>query len=101
MAGSSKTKLSLQNIKGLRDRAVLWDTEVKGFGARGFDNGGGVSFILKTRINGRQRLITIGKLGSPWTPDTARKEALRIVSQGYHGVDEATEKRVRKIRGKV
>jgi hypothetical protein len=33
MAGNSRAKLSLQNIKGLRDRAVMWDTEVKGFGA--------------------------------------------------------------------
>jgi integrase len=101
MTENSKAKLSLQNIKGLRDRAVLWDTEVKGFGARGFGSGGGVSFILKKRINGRQRLITIGKLGSPWTPDTARKEALRIVSQGYQGVDESEEKRERKARGRL
>ena len=101
MTSKGKAKLSLQSIKGLRDRAVLWDTEVKGFGARGFGNGGGVSFIIKKRINGRQRLITIGKFGSPWTPETARKEALRIVSQSYHGVDEAKEKRARNVRGKL
>jgi len=34
MVANSKGRISLQNIRGLRDRAVLWDTEVKGFAAR-------------------------------------------------------------------
>ena len=33
---------------------------------------------MKTRVDGRQKWITIGKHGQPWNPDTARLEALNI-----------------------
>lgn len=35
--------------------------------------------MLKYRFQGRQRFYTIGKHGAPWTPDTARTEALRLL----------------------
>ena len=36
---------------------------------------------------GRQRLITIGRHGSPWAPDTARQEALRLLGEVARGGD--------------
>lgn len=63
----------------------LWDSDVKGFGVR--HQGGTPAYILKTRIHGRQRFISIGKHGSPWTAETARREALRLLAAAKHGED--------------
>jgi integrase len=62
-----------------------WDSELKGFGVR--CQGSIPSFMLKTRVNGRQRWMQIGKHGSPWTVETARREALRLLSAAQHGTD--------------
>ena len=43
--------------------------------------------------------MTIGKLGSPWTVDTARKEALRILAEAAAGRDAGAEKLERRARG--
>ena len=57
----------------------LWDADhrevVKGFGVRGQPNG--VFYCVRYRHRGKQRVISIGRHGSPWTPDTARAEAKR------------------------
>jgi integrase len=62
--------------------AILWDDEVKGFGLR-VSPGGSKSYVLNYRAGrGRsapQHRITIGKHGSPWTPELARREALRLL----------------------
>jgi len=75
--------------KSLVDRMTagdrLWDSDIKGFGVR--HQGGTPCYVLKTRIHGRQRFISIGKHGSPWTVETARREALRLLSAAQHGQD--------------
>jgi integrase len=43
--------------------------------------------VLKTRVNGRQRWFTIGEHGSPWTPDTARKQAVTLLGDLHRGID--------------
>jgi Arm DNA-binding domain len=72
---------------------ILWDTEVKGFGVR-VRNGGGKSYILHYRVGGGRaaalRKLTIGKHGSPWTPETARAEARRLLGEVAAGHDPAT-----------
>jgi len=69
---------------------ILWDTEIKGFGVRA-RRGGAKTYILHYRAGkGRAaplRKITIGKQGSPWTPETARIEAKRLVGQVASGGD--------------
>jgi integrase len=95
MAGA---KLTLTSVQALAPGTLLWDAQVKGFGAQGNRNGS-VSFVLKTRVNGRQRWVTIGKLGSPWTVDTARKEALRILAEAAAGRDAGAEKLERRAKG--
>ena len=50
-------------------------------------------YALKYRTSeGRQRWLTIGRHGAPWTPDTARDEARRILSEVAKGGDPASEK---------
>jgi integrase len=72
--------------------AVLWDEEIKGFGVRA-RTGGGKSYILHYRVGaGRSaplRKLTIGKHGSPWTPNTARTEAKRLLGVVASGQDPA------------
>ena len=51
------TNRSLDTIKVGK---VIWDEKLQGFGARKQSANGSISFILKTRIGGRQTIITIG-----------------------------------------
>jgi integrase len=79
--------------------AVLWDSEVKGFGVR-VRSGGTKTYVVHYRAGtGRGapiRKYTIGKHGSPWTPDTARDEAKRILGRVAKGEDPAGEKQAGK-----
>ncbi|NKB16262.1 MAG: integrase arm-type DNA-binding domain-containing protein, partial [Sphingomonadales bacterium] len=70
---------------------VVRDTEVKGFGARRQKDS--VSYFLKTRVKGRQKWLTIGLHGSPWTVEKARKEALRLLTEAHTGKDPSEAKR--------
>jgi integrase len=76
--------------------AILWDAEVKGFGVRA-RKGGGKSYILHYRVGGGRaaalRKLTIGKHGSPWTPETARGEAKRLLGEVAAGRDPARARR--------
>lgn len=74
---------------GDRDQFV-WDSETKGFGLKVTPKRRRV-YVLQTSLNGRLRRFTIGPHGSPWTPDGARKEALRLlvmIAQGKDPTDE-------------
>ncbi len=71
---------------------VLWDQEIRGFGIRA-RTGGAKTYILHYRAGtGRGaplRKLTIGKHGSPWTPDKARTEAKRLLGLIASGEDPA------------
>ncbi len=84
MANISK-RISNTVIQQLKPDQTVRDTEIKGFGVR--RRKGDPSYFLQTRINGRLRWVTIGTHGSPWTPASARKEALRLLSEIAAGVD--------------
>jgi integrase len=88
------TKRAVDGLAPAGDaEAVLWDTEVKGFGIRA-RSGGAKSYILHYRAGtGRGaalRKLTIGKHGSPWTPEMARAEAKRLLAEVAAGRDPAT-----------
>ena len=90
----STLKLIKRNVDSLRpaaNRFTIWDTDVSGFGLRLTPSGERV-YVLKYRLDGQQRWFTIGRHGSPWTPDGARKEAIRLLGEVARGLDPA-EKR--------
>ena len=85
------TKRAVDQLSaGDRDK-VLWDAEIKGFGVR-CRSSGAKHYLLKMRVGGRQRWLTIGRHGSPWTPDQARGEALRLLGLKSGGKDPASER---------
>lgn len=71
-------KISKRAVDALDD-GILWDTELRGFGVRARTTG--KTYVLKFRIDGKQRWHTIGRHGSPWTPELARREAKRILGE--------------------
>src|SRR3974390_3104808 len=72
---------------------MIWDSSVTGFGARR-QSSTAVSYVLFYRTSeGRQRWYTIGRHGAPWTPETAREEAKRLLGDVAHRADPAAEKR--------
>lgn len=83
------TKRVLDTLEPGDDQAVIWDTEVAGFGAR--FQGGAWRYVVKYRIGARQRWYSIGRHGAPWTPDTARGEARRLLGLVAGGVDPAAD----------
>lgn len=92
----SKTRVDAMS-KGQRN-AYLWDTDVKGFGLKVTPTGA-KSYVLQYRMGGREaktKRLTIGKHGSPWTPDTARAEASRLLTFVRQGVDPADVERERR-----
>jgi hypothetical protein len=82
-------------VDALGPGQVIWDDgkgSVLGFGARR-QKGEAVSYLIKYRTaDGRQRWLTIGRHGSPWTVETARKEALLVLAAVKKGEDPAGAK---------
>jgi integrase len=85
-------KITREAIDALPTNSVIWDTEVRGFGARRQRRD--AVYIVKYRNgDGAQRVITIGRHGAgEWMPDRARKEAIRLRGLARDGQDPA-EKR--------
>jgi integrase len=85
------TKRTVDQLLPGSGNLLLWDCDVKGFGVRCRTSGAKYYFV-KMRIGRRQRWITIGRHGSPWTPETARREALLLLGLRAAGKDPATER---------
>jgi integrase len=86
-------KITKSTVEKLGLNSVMWDSALSGFGARRQLRH--VHYLLRYRINGKQRFLTIGKHGM-WTPDTARTEAKRLLGLVASKVDPASE-RVRPV----
>ena len=85
------SKNTIGTIKSAGRDVFLWDDELRGFGLRTTPSGA-QSYVLQYRMGGREapsRRYTIGKHGSPWTPQTARKEAERLLIMVRQGIDPA------------
>ncbi len=86
------TKKYVDTTRPKDKETVYWDTELKGFGLR-VKPSGHKSYILQYRnAEGRSRKYTIGKHGSPWTPEEARRKAKSVLHIVDDGNDPATEK---------
>ena len=73
----------------------IFDTEVRGFGLKVTPAGRRV-YIIQYRLGGGRRQFarryTIGQHGSPWTVETARAEAKRVLGEVAGGIDPAAKR---------
>jgi Arm DNA-binding domain len=89
-------KIGLRDVRALEPGGIIWDAAVVGFGARR-QRSEAISYVLVYRTQeGRQRWHTIGRHGSPWTPDTARAEAQRLLGNVVTGADPAATKKTKR-----
>lgn len=77
-------------VEAIAPGQTLWDVELKGFAARCQRRDR--VYVLKYRMHGQQRWFTIGKHGSPWTAELARREAKRLLGLIASGQDPAVKK---------
>jgi integrase len=98
MASGKITQRSIDAMISSEADGFLWDSSIKGFGAK-FSKFGAVTYILQFRMGGREsrtRRYTIGSHGSPWTATTARLEAERLALQIAQGIDPAEAEKQRR-----
>jgi integrase len=74
-----------------KDREVLWDSDLAGFGVVAFPSGS-KSYVVQYRQNGRSRRVNLGKHGR-LTPDEARSEAKKLLGAVEGGADPIAQKR--------
>ncbi|KTE77642.1 tyrosine-type recombinase/integrase [Sphingopyxis sp. A083] len=92
------TKRAVDALPATGSQTFVWDTEVKGFGLK-VTPAGKRTYVFQYRTGGREtatQRVTIGEHGSPWSPDAARKEALRLsglVRQGGDPREDARQRR--------
>lgn len=74
------TNITVAAVKALRAGGRIRDSKVQGFQVRRQTENSRAIYSLAYRFNDRQKVITIGADGSPWTPDTARAQALKLLA---------------------
>lgn len=93
------TKSVIDKLEPKEKDYFLWDETLKGFGIKITPKGVKV-YIAQYRTAGGRRgtvkRVTIGKHGSPWTPDAARDEAKQILALVVQGEDPAENKRIQR-----
>src|ERR1700719_3891463 len=96
---SMQAKVTKRVVDGAPPRSAPYlvrDSEVKGF-VLVLTPAGAKSYAVDYRAgSGRgapKRRLTIGKHGSPWTPETARIEAKRLLAEVAAGRDPAMARR--------
>lgn len=84
-------RLTKTSVERLKPGQTLRDTEVIGFGVR--VRAKSRSYFIHKKVKGTDEWITIGRHGAPWTADTARKEAGRLLGEIAHGARPAEARR--------
>lgn len=75
--------------------AYYWDNKIGGFGIRVTPKGVR-SYVVQYRLPGQQsRRLTLGKHGSPWTPEQARSYAIDLLTEVRKGIDPVQVRRDR------
>jgi integrase len=93
---AARRRIGLRDVRGLQLGETIWDAAVPGFGARRQKSDAVAYVVFYRTADRRQRWHTIGRHGAPWTPDTAREEARRILGAVAKGTDPAAEKQARR-----
>ena len=94
MAKGRITKRAVDAAKPAERDTYLWDADLSGFGLKATPAGRKV-YLVQYRLGGRKgrtRRVTIGRHGSPWTPESARNEAKRLLGEVGAGRDPAEER---------
>jgi integrase len=96
-------RIMLRAVDALRaptyGESTLWDNALAGFGVRVRPDGAKTYILMYRAGAGRRsplRKLTIGRHGSPWTPDAARTEAKRLLGIVASGGDPAAVKAQRR-----
>jgi integrase len=89
-------RIGLRDVRALPPNSEIWDTTVAGFGARRQASDAVAYVLLYRTLEGRNRRFTIGRHGAPWTPDTARAEAVRLLGEVAKGGDPSADKQARR-----
>lgn len=96
MAAIRITKTEVDKAEPTAKDFILWDTTLKGFGLK-VSKAGAKTYVVQYRTpggrSGTTKRVTIGKHGSPWTAETAREEAGRLLGQVANGADPAQRKK--------
>jgi len=89
-------RLTNKFVAKLTGTEMWWDDDPKatGFGVRSYP-GGGKSFFIDYRLDGRQRRYTIGPFPR-WSTEAAREEAKALRKQIDRGIDPAGDKCARR-----
>jgi hypothetical protein len=82
--GSRIGKVGPQAVATMKVGDVLWDSELRRFGARRRTSG--TTYFIKARIDGHQRWLTLGRHG-PLTPSDARVKAKHALGEIDSGKD--------------
>lgn len=80
------TKRLVDSLDASQKETLVNDTDLEGFCIRVRPPASRV-YVLRYRFDGERKRKTIGPHGSPWTPETARKEARRLLGLVATGVD--------------
>ena len=89
--------LTKKEVEAAEPNTILWDQGrgiVPGFGMR--RQRSHPTFIFKYTRAGRSRWYTIGSFGAPWTVETARNEAKRLLGIVAAGGDPGAERQAAK-----
>jgi integrase len=89
------TKRVVEGMQPQSRNAIFWDGEIKGFGVVCTPRGVKSYFFQYSVGSGRgapKRRYSIGRHGSPWTPETARSEAKRLAGAVEAGADPQAER---------
>lgn len=85
------TRITKSAIARLGPNEVIRDTELTGFGAR--SRAKVITYFVEKKVRRRRMFITIGRHGSPWTADTARKKASSLLVEMAAGGDPVERQR--------
>jgi len=92
---ASGRQITKEAVDRLRPGETIWCVKPRGFGVRRQRRD--AVYILKARVQGRQRFMTIGVHGKPWTPETARRRAVELFGIIAAGGDPASERDAVKV----
>ena len=90
----SKSAVDSLFCSGGKDRDIVWDDKLKGFGVIVYPTGL-KTYVAQYRKDGRSHRVVIGKHGR-LTPDESRKEAKALLGDVEKGANPAFERRTKR-----